>query len=466
MKPLLLNNDNNDEEGEDDKEDDDGASDDHKEQQQRRRGRQTQLARKKAMLEFRKKSLQRERNYVRSLRELIAARKEAKADPSRCDEDDSVALLSTSTAAASTNTTTNSATAMTMTTTWYQTIVRNAQRILCDLHRASLSSAASIYHTNPNAIANTHKHTHKHTQTHTHKHENIHDMDYVEMYYHLQCHVPSTRTDKPLPTPRSRRLLWEAFRNHSLFPEFPFPPSLSLDEDDEDEEKEEEFTESSSSSPPPLYRINHHPDKTKGRGAFAARFLPEGTLVHGAHPGTVFFLHASDFYRFVAALPTRDVACDVLDWVWMQDLVGVLAVDDDDDDEDDEDYHDDYYHHHHHHVDYYHHHHEDGGVEENVKKPRKRLRRRRSWESGSKVLCLNLDDGAFINHGSGDESNIGLGYGNDYEDEEYEYGDDDYVSNNKHSLEFYALRDIEEGEELLYDYDSTPWSLEEMDLNV
>jgi len=93
---------------------------------------------------------------------------------------------------------------------------------------------------------------------------------------------------------------------------------------------------------------------------------------------------------------------------------------------------------------------------------RRRRQTRRTWESGSKVLCLNLDDGAFINHGGQDEANIGLGYHHDY-DYNYDYGDG---SEKKHSLEFYALRDIEEGEELLYDYDSTPWSLAEMDLNV
>lgn len=112
---------------------------------------------------------------------------------------------------------------------------------------------------------------------------------------------------------------------------------------------------------------------------------------------------------------------------------------------------------------------DEEGVEDVIEKERinerrrqrqRRRQTRQTWESGSKVLCLNLDDGAFINHGGQDEANIGLGYHHDYG---FDYGDG---SENKHSLEFYALRDIEEGEELLYDYDSTPWSLAEMDLNV
>jgi len=81
----------------------------------------------------------------------------------------------------------------------------------------------------------------------------------------------------------------------------------------------------------------------KGRGNFASRNITKGEQIYNGHPNTVFFLDGNSFYRFITSLP-RKVACDVLEWAWQQDLT----------------------------------------------------------DSGNVVLCLNLDNAVFFNHGTWD----------------------------------------------------------------
>ena len=68
-------------------------------------------------------------------------------------------------------------------------------------------------------------------------------------------------------------------------------------------------------------------------------------------------------------------------------------------------------------------------------------------DTGNKVLCLNMDEGVFTN-GGGDE------WG----------GTINIEMKESTSLNFYASRDIEKGEELLYDYDSIEFDTYDMDL--
>lgn len=125
----------------------------------------------------------------------------------------------------------------------------------------------------------------------------------------------------------------------------------------------------------------------KGRGNFASRNISKGSLVHSGHPNTVFFLDNASFYRFITSLP-RQFACDVLEWAWQQDLT----------------------------------------------------------DSGNVVLCLNLDDSVFFNHGGYDDTN------------------NIEMKGGRTSLDFYAMRDIQQHEELLYDYEHFIFTPEEMDL--
>ena len=99
-------------------------------------------------------------------------------------------------------------------------------------------------------------------------------------------------------------------------------------------------------------------DESKGRGTFAARNFTKGELVHDGAISTVFWANGDGWKEYVMALP-RSMACDVLEWTWIQEM---------------EDY-------------------------------------------GS-LLCLNLNDAAFLNH------------------------DDDFniATKSSTSLEFYAVR--------------------------
>ena len=182
------------------------------------------------------------------------------------------------------------------------------------------------------------------------------------MHEDFNCYEHSTNQNKPIYTEENWKVIWDAFVESTLFP-FPRP---------------EESVR--------IYYTDLAPGK--GRGNFAWFDIPKGILLHEGHPNTVFFLDNSSFYRFISLLP-RAYQCDVLEWVWIQDLT----------------------------------------------------------DTGNKVLCLNMDEGVFTN-GGGDE------WG----------GTINIEMKESTSLNFYASRDIEKGEELLYDYDSMEFDTYDMDL--
>ncbi|KAL7462888.1 hypothetical protein ACHAXS_003255 [Conticribra weissflogii] len=156
-----------------------------------------------------------------------------------------------------------------------------------------------------------------------------HDLDYTGMHHHLDCDSHNNGK-KPLYTETMKKQLWQTFRQNTLFPSYPIPYSISMNDS--------------------LFSVSYSEDRNKGRGAFAKTFIPKGTLVNAALSGAVFFVNAWDFYRYLAALPSREMACDVMDWVWMQEVI---------------------------------------------------------IDSGNRVLCLNMDGEAFFNDGSKEFSNVG-----------------------------------------------------------
>lgn len=194
-----------------------------------------------------------------------------------------------------------------------------------------------------------------------------HDFDYSEMVHHLDCETHNNG-EKPLYTEAMRKQLWQTFRENTLFPSYPIPEAICMDNS--------------------LFKVGYSEDRSKGRGAFATTFIPKGTMVNAALSNAVFFLNAWDFYRYLAALPSKEMACDVMDWVWMQEVIP---------------------------------------------------------DSGNRVLCLNMDGEAFFNDGKKALSNVG--------------------KVDKASLVYYAKSDIQQGEEILFDYEYTAWELFDMDLD-
>lgn len=202
------------------------------------------------------------------------------------------------------------------------------------------------------------------------KTEEIHDsIDYdwlathgfARTYRKLNCHDHAYDQEKPIYTPDMWRKLWKSFQKSTLFP-FPIP--------DADEITIEPYYVAYADG--------------KGRGNFASKNITKGSLIHSGHPNTVFFLEGKSWYRFVSTLP-REMACDVMEWAWQQDLTNF----------------------------------------------------------GNVVLCLNLDESVFFNDGEG-SCNMKM--------------------KETTSLDFYASRDIEIGEELVYDYGHFEFDTYEMNV--
>jgi hypothetical protein len=101
---------------------------------------------------------------------------------------------------------------------------------------------------------------------------------YLEMYSNLNCWYHARDQNKPMYTPEMWEVLWDAFRESTLFP---FPSDICPKE--------------------PFYAAYTKDDK--GRGVFASRNITKGSLVHAGYPNTVFFLDKKSWFRFVSLLP-------------------------------------------------------------------------------------------------------------------------------------------------------------------
>lgn len=132
---------------------------------------------------------------------------------------------------------------------------------------------------------------------HKYDYDRAAEYGFAWMHSGLKCRAHAYDQKKPLYTPQNWNQVWKAFQDSTLFP-FPRPTSeerLDLP-----------------------YHVAYTTDG-KGRGNFASRNITKGELVNPGAPNTVFFLNAKSWYRFVSALP-KMMACDVMEWVWLQDL--------------------------------------------------------------------------------------------------------------------------------------------------
>lgn len=136
------------------------------------------------------------------------------------------------------------------------------------------------------------------------------DFDWVDeygsfgLYDELNCYAHAREQYKRLYTADDWNSLWQTFQVSSLYP-YPIPN--------------------------PTKRPYHASySKGRGRGNFASRNISKGELIYDGYINTAFFQEGESFKRFVALL-SREAACDVLEWSFMQDLTNdgnaVLGLD-------------------------------------------------------------------------------------------------------------------------------------------
>ena len=127
------------------------------------------------------------------------------------------------------------------------------------------------------------------------------------------------------------------------------------------------------------YQVKHSPGR--GRGVFAAQDIHKGQLVYTETMQKATFSTGHNYRRFLQSLPP-DLACDVMEWAYVQQV--------------------------------------DQGL----------------------IICVDLDEGALLNDGRKQETNIGC-------DPEAAAKLNGHVC----GVSDFALRDIQKGEELLVAYD-------------
>ena len=72
--------------------------------------------------------------------------------------------------------------------------------------------------------------------------------------------------------------------------------------------------------PSPYYAAYTH--NGKGRGVFASRNLQKGEVVHSGWTNVAFFDTGHKWRTFVMTLPNWKMACDVMEWTWIQRIDG------------------------------------------------------------------------------------------------------------------------------------------------
>lgn len=188
------------------------------------------------------------------------------------------------------------------------------------------------------------------------------DFDWIEengsfgLYDELECYDHALVQKKRLYSDDDWYSLWQKFQDASLYP-YPIPPPSKR-----------------------LYYTSY--SDGRGRGNFASRNIKEGEMIYNGYTNAAFFQEGESFKRFLSLL-SEEVACDVLEWTFMQDLTN----------------------------------------------------------DGNAVLGLDMDGGALFNDGS------------PHQNMQYK---------EKWSLNKYAIRDIQKGEEITEPYDD--FSNTEIDL--
>lgn len=122
----------------------------------------------------------------------------------------------------------------------------------------------------------------------------ITEMGSFGLYDELECYDHALNQKKRLYTDDDWYFLWQKFQDASLYP-YPIPPTSSNR----------------------LYYTSY--SDGKGRGNFASRAIKEGEMIYNGYKNAAFFQEGESFRRFLSLL-SKEAACDVLEWSFMQDL--------------------------------------------------------------------------------------------------------------------------------------------------
>ncbi|KAL7430751.1 hypothetical protein ACHAXM_002342 [Skeletonema potamos] len=124
------------------------------------------------------------------------------------------------------------------------------------------------------------------------------------LYDELNCYDHAAVQYKRLYTDDDWNTLWQKFQDASLYP-YPIP------------------------NPSKRVYYTAYSDG-RGRGNFASRNIKQGEMIYNGYKNAAFFQEGESFKRFVALL-SKEAACDVLEWAFMQDLTNdgnaVLCLD-------------------------------------------------------------------------------------------------------------------------------------------
>ena len=153
--------------------------------------------------------------------------------------------------------------------------------------------------------------------------EDVDSYSFRELYHELECGAHARNPRKPLFTPA----MWALMRD--TFAQLAEPGVTFFRRDDTKGTK-----------------YYSQIADGKGRGAFAARDIKKGELVHDGNFNTAFWNDGLAWKQYIASLPSP-MDCDVMEWTWTQEVVD------------------------------------------------------KGW-----FLCLNLNEAAFLNNGGEEDSNI------------------------------------------------------------
>lgn len=124
------------------------------------------------------------------------------------------------------------------------------------------------------------------------------------LYDELDCFAHALIQKKRIYNDDDWYYIWEKFQDASLYP-YPIPTCSNR-----------------------LYYTSY--SDGKGRGNFASRNIKEGEMIYNGYKNAAFFQEGESFKRFLSLL-SKEAACDVLEWSFMQDLTNdgnvVLALD-------------------------------------------------------------------------------------------------------------------------------------------
>jgi hypothetical protein len=181
--------------------------------------------------------------------------------------------------------------------------------------------------------------------------EQLSDFDFYDLHKHLDCSLHARNQSKPLYTPQMYQIMREKYTELTGYA-FPI---LSYEQD--------------------VFHIAKIDGA--GRGVFASRNITEGEIIPFEASCTVVSFDSGMLWKKYAVSLPREMACDVHEWTWTQDV----------------------------------------------------------YHEGNTKLLLSIGDGdSYLNNPDPDE-------------------DETIVPTNLTSMKFQAARNIQKGEELMYDYD-------------